>query len=669
MPEYIADDTIILNNNFNNLTEIGFKPNEQLIFYTLLSYFNDLEKEKLTYNINVEELKNKAFFYTKSLNWDLKKLLKETLEKIKNNIVEIKEKVNIYLFSELKLNWTRSNKSIDVTINEDSLKYFHLKNDHKYFKLRLTLLKELSLVNQRKAYRMLEQWSESVAENGFTIANEKFIDVVMADNFAAISSGITEHRYTENYLRRIVSSLSQIFKEIEVTYVPKTSNIFDGSLDIRYIRFDNKALNEYAKQLRSAHDKPLEKTTYKYVNENSKFEEVIINDEELVKEDYIPKDEFEEERLSELEQETHDYEVAVAKNLTHIDNKTLLENTKTRKKAKYLSTNRFNFYLKNIELNKSYEEIYELTENNGVLYDYRRGIFTPDLFKDISPKAAEAILSEYQEIELADDGTEFTLNNLRMNKLIEAAALAVVTTVSTPNEIRKEIKGENKDNFTINYALNHNLYLIYTYVDKFNMYGIKQLMLDRGKTLDDANFIHSKIFSLADKWLNSLYEVIDKAEQDYIPEIIEYDEITEETSKVETVTEVKEEEPSLTNPNKELFESIAKETKAKQIQLYKEFEELQKERDDFISENLPKYQKLRDEANEDDDTDYMLQYYKLLSPYVSNLQEKQAEILKINERISIDERNAKYGWNVEGLSSDRIQHMTALAELQKTINS
>ena len=309
LEEIALNDTLLVGLKFSTLINSYFTNEEAMLYYALISYFNDVDE--IDYNdgrdILVQSLLDRA--YCKDI-----KILKENrtnvdnmINKLKNNLYNAVTGDKVTLFDELEVVWNRPLREsyLKVRVNEESAREYLHYEDSQYIKVRLAPLRDLKSVTYKRAFILFSQWTDYTgSEKFFFVNNANFIESIYGDKKL---SGLTYKKYKTHYLDKMIQALGLCFPNVEFRLDNKDNILYKNVMKFKVRARDKEFFDKYAlyKRLELMKNRDLESLegAYNFEEELKEFKFYNMTPEEIIAESAVAFQQTSEEPFAEISEE------------------------------------------------------------------------------------------------------------------------------------------------------------------------------------------------------------------------------------------------------------------------------------------------------------------------------------------------------------------------------
>ena len=309
LEEIALNDTLLVGLKFSTLINSYFTNEEAMLYYALISYFNDVDEIDCNdgRDILVQSLLDRA--YCKDI-----KILKENrtnvdnmISKLKNNLYNAVTGDKVTLFDELEVVWNRPLREsyLKVRVNEEaSREYLHYE-DSQYIKVRLAPLRDLKSVTYKRAFILFSQWTDYTgSEKFFFVNNANFIESIYGDKKL---SGLTYKKYKTHYLDKMIQALGLCFPNVEFRLDNKDNILYKNVMKFKVRARDKEFFDKYAlyKRLELMKNRDLESLegAYNFEEELKEFKFYNMTPEEIIAESAVAFQQTSEEPFAEISEE------------------------------------------------------------------------------------------------------------------------------------------------------------------------------------------------------------------------------------------------------------------------------------------------------------------------------------------------------------------------------
>ena len=309
LEEIALNDTLLVGIKFSNLLNSYFTNEEAMLYYSLISFFNDIDEEdcKEGRDILIQSLLDRA--YCKDI-----KMLKENrinvnnmINKLKNNLYNAVTGDKVTLFDELEIVWNRPLKEsyLKVRVNEEAAREYLRFQDSQYIKVRLAPLRDLKSVTYKRAFILFSQWTDYTgSEKFFFVNNANFIESVYGDKKL---SGLTYKKYKTHYLDKMIQALGLCFPNVEFRLDNKDNILYKNVMKFKVRARDKEFFDKYAlyKRLELMKNRDLEflEGSYNFEEELKEFKFYNMTPEEIIAESAVAFQQTSEEPFAEISEE------------------------------------------------------------------------------------------------------------------------------------------------------------------------------------------------------------------------------------------------------------------------------------------------------------------------------------------------------------------------------
>ena len=309
LEEIALNDTLLVGIKFSNLLNSYFTNEEAMLYYSLISFFNDIDEEdcKEGRDILIQSLLDRA--YCKDI-----KMLKENrinvnnmINKLKNNLYNAVTGDKVTLFDELEIVWNRPLKEsyLKVRVNEEAAREYLRFQDSQYIKVRLAPLRDLKSVTYKRAFILFSQWTDYTgSEKFFFVNNANFIESVYGDKKL---SGLTYKKYKTHYLDKMIQALGLCFPNVEFRLDNKDNILYKNVMKFKVRARDKEFFDKYAlyKRLELMKNRDLESLegAYNFEEEFKELKFYNMTPEEIIAESAIAFQQTNEKPFAEISEE------------------------------------------------------------------------------------------------------------------------------------------------------------------------------------------------------------------------------------------------------------------------------------------------------------------------------------------------------------------------------
>ena len=309
LEEIALNDTLLVGIKFSNLLNSYFTNEEAMLYYSLISFFNDIDEDdcKDGRDILIQSLLDRA--YCKDI-----KILKENrinvnnmINKLKNNLYNAVTGDKVTLFDELEIVWNRPLKEsyLKVRVNEEAAREYLRFQDSQYIKVRLAPLRDLKSVTYKRAFILFSQWTDYTgSEKFFFVNNANFIESIYGDKKL---SGLTYKKYKTHYLDKMIQALGLCFPNVEFRLDNKDNILYKNVMKFKVRARDKEFFDKYAlyKRLELMKNRDLESLegSYNFDDELKDFKFYNMTPEEIITESAIAFQQTSEEPFAEISKE------------------------------------------------------------------------------------------------------------------------------------------------------------------------------------------------------------------------------------------------------------------------------------------------------------------------------------------------------------------------------
>jgi hypothetical protein len=309
LEEIALNDTLLVGLKFSTLINSYFTNEEAMLYYALISYFNDVDEIDCNdgRDILVQSLLDRA--YCKDI-----KILKENrtnvdnmISKLKNNLYNAVTGDKVTLFDELEVVWNRPLKEsyLKVRVNEEAAREYLHYEDSQYIKVRLAPLRDLKSVTYKRAFILFSQWTDYTgSEKFFFVNNANFIESIYGDKKL---SGLTYKKYKTHYLDKMIQALGLCFPNVEFRLDNKDNILYKNVMKFKVRARDKEFFDKYAlyKRLELMKNRDLESLegAYNFEEELKEFKFYNMTPEEIIAESAVTFQQTSEEPFAEISEE------------------------------------------------------------------------------------------------------------------------------------------------------------------------------------------------------------------------------------------------------------------------------------------------------------------------------------------------------------------------------
>lgn len=309
LEEIALNDTLLVGLKFSTLINSYFTNEEAMLYYALISYFNDVDEIDCNdgRDILVQSLLDRA--YCKDI-----KILKENrtnvdnmISKLKNNLYNAVTGDKVTLFDELEVVWNRPLREsyLKVRVNEEAAREYLHYEDSQYIKVRLAPLRDLKSVTYKRAFILFSQWTDYTgSEKFFFVNNANFIESIYGDKKL---SGLTYKKYKTHYLDKMIQALGLCFPNVEFRLDNKDNILYKNVMKFKVRARDKEFFDKYAlyKRLELMKNRDLESLegAYNFEDELKEFKFYNMTPEEIIAESAVAFQQTSEEPFAEISEE------------------------------------------------------------------------------------------------------------------------------------------------------------------------------------------------------------------------------------------------------------------------------------------------------------------------------------------------------------------------------
>lgn len=309
LEEIALNDTLLVGLKFSTLINSYFTNEEAMLYYALISYFNDVDEIDCNdgRDILVQSLLDRA--YCKDI-----KILKENrtnvdnmISKLKNNLYNAVTGDKVTLFDELEVVWNRPLREsyLKVRVNEEAAREYLHYEDSQYIKVRLAPLRDLKSVTYKRAFILFSQWTDYTgSEKFFFVNNANFIESIYGDKKL---SGLTYKKYKTHYLDKMIQALGLCFPNVEFRLDNKDNILYKNVMKFKVRARDKEFFDKYAlyKRLELMKNRDLESLegAYNFEEELKEFKFYNMTPEEIIAESAVAFRQTSEEPFAEISEE------------------------------------------------------------------------------------------------------------------------------------------------------------------------------------------------------------------------------------------------------------------------------------------------------------------------------------------------------------------------------
>lgn len=309
LEEIALNDTLLVGLKFSTLINSYFTNEEAMLYYALISYFNDVDEIDCNdgRDILVQSLLDRA--YCKDI-----KILKENrnnvdnmISKLKNNLYNAVTGDKVTLFDELEVVWNRPLREsyLKVKVNEEAAREYLHYEDSQYIKVRLAPLRDLKSVTYKRAFILFSQWTDYTgSEKFFFVNNANFIESIYGDKKL---SGLTYKKYKTHYLDKMIQALGLCFPNVEFRLDNKDNILYKNVMKFKVRARDKEFFDKYAlyKRLELMKNRDLESLegAYNFEEELKEFKFYNMTPEEIIAESAVAFQQTSEEPFAEISEE------------------------------------------------------------------------------------------------------------------------------------------------------------------------------------------------------------------------------------------------------------------------------------------------------------------------------------------------------------------------------
>lgn len=309
LEEIALNDTLLVGLKFSTLINSYFTNEEAMLYYALISYFNDVDEIDCNdgRDILVQSLLDRA--YCKDI-----KILKENrtnvdnmISKLKNNLYNAVTGDKVTLFDELEVVWNRPLREsyLKVRVNEEAAREYLHYEDSQYIKVRLAPLRDLKSVTYKRAFILFSQWTDYTgSEKFFFVNNANFIESIYGDKKL---SGLTYKKYKTHYLDKMIQALGLCFPNVEFRLDNKDNILYKNVMKFKVRARDKEFFDKYAlyKRLELMKNRDLESLegAYNFEEELKEFKFYNMTSEEIIAESAVAFQQTSEEPFAEISED------------------------------------------------------------------------------------------------------------------------------------------------------------------------------------------------------------------------------------------------------------------------------------------------------------------------------------------------------------------------------
>lgn len=309
LEEIALNDTLLVGLKFSTLINSYFTNEEAMLYYALISYFNDVDEIDCNdgRDILVQSLLDRA--YCKDI-----KILKENrtnvdnmISKLKNNLYNAVTGDKVTLFDELEVVWNRPLREsyLKVRVNEEAAREYLHYEDSQYIKVRLAPLRDLKSVTYKRVFILFSQWTDYTgSEKFFFVNNANFIESIYGDKKL---SGLTYKKYKTHYLDKMIQALGLCFPNVEFRLDNKDNILYKNVMKFKVRARDKEFFDKYAlyKRLELMKNRDLESLegAYNFEEELKEFKFYNMTPEEIIAESAVAFQQTSEEPFAEISEE------------------------------------------------------------------------------------------------------------------------------------------------------------------------------------------------------------------------------------------------------------------------------------------------------------------------------------------------------------------------------
>ena len=309
LEEIALNDTLLVGLKFSTLINSYFTNEEAMLYYALISYFNDVDEIDCNdgRDILVQSLLDRA--YCKDI-----KILKENrtnvdnmISKLKNNLYNAVTGDKVTLFDELEVVWNRPLREsyLKVRVNEEAAREYLHYEDSQYIKVRLAPLRDLKSVTYKRAFILFSQWTDYTgSEKFFFVNNANFIESIYGDKKL---SGLTYKKYKTHYLDKMIQALGLCFPNVEFRLDNKDNILYKNVMKFKVRARNKEFFDKYAlyKRLELMKNRDLESLegAYNFEEELKEFKFYNMTPEEIIAESAVAFRQTSEEPFAEISEE------------------------------------------------------------------------------------------------------------------------------------------------------------------------------------------------------------------------------------------------------------------------------------------------------------------------------------------------------------------------------
>lgn len=309
LEEIALNDTLLVGIKFSTLINSYFTNEEAMLYYALISYFNDVDEIDCNdgRDILVQSLLDRAYCKDIKILKENRNNVNNMINKLKNNLYNAVTGDKVTLFDELEVVWNRPLKEsyLKVRVNESAAREYLHYEDSQYIKVRLAPLRDLKSVTYKRAFILFSQWTDYTgSEKFFFVNNANFIESIYGDKKL---SGLTYKKYKTHYLDKMIQALGLCFPNVEFRLDNKDNILYKNVMKFKVRARDKEFFDKYAlyKRLELMKNRDLESLegAYNFEEELKEFKFYNMTPEEIIAESAVAFQQTSEEPFAEISED------------------------------------------------------------------------------------------------------------------------------------------------------------------------------------------------------------------------------------------------------------------------------------------------------------------------------------------------------------------------------
>ena len=309
LDEIALNDTLLVGVKFSTLINSYFTNEEAMLYYALMSYFNDVDEIDCNdgRDILVQSLLDRAYCKDIKILKENRNNVNNMINKLKNNLYNAVTGDKVTLFDELEVVWNRPLREsyLKVRVNEEAAREYLHYEDSQYIKVRLAPLRDLKSVTYKRAFVLFSQWTDYTgSEKFFFVNNANFIESIYGDKKL---SGLTYKKYKTHYLDKMIQALGLCFPNVEFRLDNKDNILYKNVMKFKVRARDKEFFDKYAlyKRLELMKNRDLEflEGSYNFEDELKEFKFYNMTPEEIIAESAVAFQQTSEEPFAEISEE------------------------------------------------------------------------------------------------------------------------------------------------------------------------------------------------------------------------------------------------------------------------------------------------------------------------------------------------------------------------------